>query len=49
MGQFETAFARRDGPGEGPLFMAEEFAFDDALRQRAAVDLDEGLPARRLL
>src|SRR2546426_5702921 len=32
------------GAGEGPLDVAEEFALEEAFRDRAAVDPDEGAP-----
>ncbi|OPZ05947.1 MAG: hypothetical protein BWZ08_02381 [candidate division BRC1 bacterium ADurb.BinA292] len=43
VGQFEATLAHRDGAGEGPLLVAEEFAFEDRLGEGGAVDLDEGL------
>ena len=41
--QLESPRLRRDGAGEGPFLVAEEFAFDEILRDGGAVDLDEGL------
>ena len=49
MRQFETADALADGAREGALFVTEQFGFDDAFRQRRAIDLDEGVfGARRI-
>ena len=42
VGQLKAAFAFVGGPGEGSLFVPEEFAFDEVLGQGGAVELDEG-------
>ncbi|VBB43702.1 hypothetical protein TRIP_B310026 [uncultured Desulfatiglans sp.] len=42
VGLFEAADPVADGPGEGPFDMPEEFAFKERLRERAAVDGNEG-------
>ena len=42
VGLFESPFPRPVGSGEGPFFVAEQLAFDDAFRQRGAVEGDEG-------
>jgi hypothetical protein len=47
VGELEAAGAARDGAGEGAALVAEELAFDQAGRDRGAVDLDEGLAAAR--
>ena len=47
LGHFEAAGAALGGAGEGALFVAEQFAFDQRFGQRGAVDGDERpLPAR---
>ncbi len=43
VGELEPADSLGDGACEGPFFVTEELTFDEAGRQRAAVDLDEGL------
>ena len=42
VGDFEQADAVLVGAGEAAFAMAEQFAFDQTFRQRAAVDGDEG-------
>ncbi len=42
VGQLEAAFAFVGGAGEGSFFVPKEFAFHEVLRQRGAVELDEG-------
>src|SRR5574342_259028 len=39
----ETARARAHGASERPAFVAEDFAFDQSIRNRGGVDGDEGL------
>src|SRR5437899_13084213 len=47
VGKLEAADPPIDGAGEGALDVSEEFALDEAGRDGAAVDLDQGaLPAR---
>jgi hypothetical protein len=41
VGRHESALAFHDGAGEGSLFVAEELALEEILRQGSAVDLDE--------
>src|SRR5581483_8435724 len=41
VGQLESALALHQGPGEAALFVPEELALQQALRQSRAVDLDE--------
>ena len=41
VGQFELAQLPPDGAGEGPLLVAEEFAFEEGVGDGAAVDADE--------
>ena len=41
LGGFEQALPVRVGPGEGPPDVAEEFAFEERLRDRPATDDDE--------
>ena len=43
VGPFEAAELSLDGPGEGPLLVAEQLAFEQRLGQGGAVDLDERL------
>ena len=43
IGLLEAPFPRLVGSGEGPLFVAEQLAFDDAFRQRGAVEGDKRL------
>ena len=40
----ELADAPRDRAGEGTFLVAEQFGFEEMLRDRRAVDADEGLP-----
>ncbi len=40
-GPLETSSARRDSSGKGTLFMAEQFALDQAVGKRLAVDRNE--------
>ena len=47
MGGLEASGAVVDGPGEGAADVAEELAFQEVLRQRPAVDADEGAAAAR--
>src|SRR5438552_1496036 len=47
VGDLELALARRDGPREGALLVAEELALDQLARERRAVHLDERLRAPR--
>ena len=42
MGQLEASDPPIDGAGEGALHVSEEFALDEAGRDGAAVDLDQG-------
>jgi len=41
VGEFKLSFLALDGPGESTLFMAEQFTFEQPLRQRGAVEGDE--------
>jgi hypothetical protein len=43
VGPLEPAELALDGPGEGPLLVAEQLAFEQGLGQGRAVDLDERL------
>ena len=43
IGQLKAPLARGYGPGVGPLLVAEKLVFDQAFRQGAAVDFDEGV------
>src|SRR5262249_13663346 len=47
VGQFKAPEALREGPREGALFVAEEFALQQARRDGAAVERDEGVGAPR--
>src|SRR5271156_3197060 len=42
---FETAICPRDGPGEGPLFLPQELAFQQVEGSRRAIQLYERPPA----
>src|SRR3546814_11412083 len=42
VGQLDLADGGLDGPGEGPLLMAEELALQQVFRDGRAVDRDEG-------
>jgi hypothetical protein len=44
VGDLKKALAMGVGPGEGPLAVAEQLALDEVLRERSAVDRDEGVP-----
>ena len=48
VGRLEAAGLVVDRPGEGPLDVAEQFAFQQAFAQGAAVDADIGAVGRRL-
>ena len=43
VGLLEFADAARDGAGEGALLVAEQFGFQQVLRDRRAIDRDERL------
>ena len=45
--QFHLAQLAGDRPGEGPPLVPEQFAFDQAFGEGAAVDLDEGAVSAR--
>jgi len=45
VGELEASFFARDRSGKGPLFVTEEFRFDEIFRDGGAVDADEGLLA----
>ena len=47
IGLFELADAAGDGAGEGALFMAEQFGFQQIVRDRRAIDRNEGLVGAR--
>ena len=42
-GLLDAAHAAEKGPGEGPLFVAEELALQKAFAERGTIDLHEGL------
>ncbi|OPZ77390.1 MAG: hypothetical protein BWY77_01706 [bacterium ADurb.Bin431] len=43
IGELEVALARPDRPGEGALFVSEEFGFNDPFGDGPAVDRNEGI------
>src|SRR5579863_4070003 len=47
VGDFEEAFFRRDGAGEGALHVAEKLRFEEVDGNRAGVDGDEGFVGAR--
>ncbi len=50
VGRFETSAPRRHGSGEGALFVAEQFRFEQVFRQRSAVEAHvRAVGARRMV